>query len=715
MVETEGIKTGITLDDGGSEKYKFEDHYELQDRLSEGSFGTVYVAQHIRTKEDFAVKVIDRKKLSENDKNNVSREVGILRDCRDVKNIVRLVDFYVSPERFYVIQLYAEGGDVFERLASRTTYNEKVARDLALHLLEAMNVLHERKLAHRDLKPENLLLRSLLDDAEILVADFGFAKYVPEEGLTTRCGTPAFVAPEILVQDCRYDERVDMWSVGCLLYMLIGGYPPFQAPNHRALFRKVKGADFIFHDQYWKNVSVSAKQLIASLLTVDPRGRCTAKLALEKSNWLKIKDRYLEKTDLSASLGEIKKFRARNSLKGAIHTVMWSVKTKFKSADYIGFSQQIKDWDENDERATGLDGKLKTESRPTLKFDDAYELKEIIHKGKASSVWECQHKQTNENLAVKVVDRQQDPSYVAHGGRTVVETVLHEFAVLKSLNHGSILKFIDFFDQEDAYYLVMENMEGGDLFERIMQKQRYTEKDACGLAHFLLDAVAYMHSQGICHRDLKPQNLLLKRKDDDEDIKIAGFGFACRVHTPQSLTKRCGTPTYVAPEILKNIPYDESADMWSVGVILYVLLSGRPPFVDENQTSLFEKIRIGEYSFDGPEWLNVSEDAKDLIRHLLLVDPSRRWTAKQALQSKWLREDEGSLENIDLSMNLHEMRKRRTQKLKNVAKAIMWMNTLGDSVRGLDALEDVLSRKEANEDDPDASCMNFNFDPNAAN
>ena len=114
-------------------------------------------------------------------------------------------------------------GDVFERLASTTTYSEKHARDLAIHLLRAMEHLHEHKIAHRDLKPENLLLLDKKDDATILVADFGFAKYVPDGLLRTRCGTPAFVAPELLVNDCRYDERVDMWSSGCLLYMLLGG------------------------------------------------------------------------------------------------------------------------------------------------------------------------------------------------------------------------------------------------------------------------------------------------------------------------------------------------------------------------------------------------------------------------------------------------------------------------------------------------------------
>jgi serine/threonine protein kinase len=147
---------------------------------------------------------------------------------------------------------------------------------------------------------------------------------------------PAFVAPEVLETNCRYDERCDMWSVGCLLYILIGGYPPFQARNHRLLFRKIKGADFCFHDQYFKHVSVAAKQLIAGLLTVDPKHRVTADYAIKKSRWLKMRAADLEQADLSASLNEMKKFQARASLKGAMRTVLWSVQCKFKSVDDVG-------------------------------------------------------------------------------------------------------------------------------------------------------------------------------------------------------------------------------------------------------------------------------------------------------------------------------------------------------------------------------------------
>ena len=187
---TDDEKPGLTLvSPEACSTLRFEDHYEVQEKIAKGSFGVVFVARHKHSGEEFAVKVIERKKLSAREKNGVIREVSILRDCRNVANIVRLIDFYASPKHFYVVQVYAQGGDLFKRLAQSSSYSEKDARDLATKLMEAMKVLHSNKIVHRDLKPENLLLQDLLDDTKILIADFGFARYVPKEGLRTRCGS----------------------------------------------------------------------------------------------------------------------------------------------------------------------------------------------------------------------------------------------------------------------------------------------------------------------------------------------------------------------------------------------------------------------------------------------------------------------------------------------------------------------------------------------
>lgn len=181
---------GSTLQQENASKFlKFEDSYTLTQRLRSGSYGIVFVTRHLGIEADYAVKVIDRKKLKKKDDDSVFREVDILRQLMDCAGVIRLIDFYESPEKFYVVQEWAQGGDVFDKLAKRTTYTEKDARELSLVLLETMHTMHTRGLVHRDLKPENLLLKNTSDDSNIKVADFGFARKVPEEGLRTRCGT----------------------------------------------------------------------------------------------------------------------------------------------------------------------------------------------------------------------------------------------------------------------------------------------------------------------------------------------------------------------------------------------------------------------------------------------------------------------------------------------------------------------------------------------
>ena len=168
----------------------FETDYKLEDKLRSGSYGTVYTTRHKTSNLEFAVKVIDRTKLKEKDDKATFREIGIMKDLVDVSNVVHVVDIYIGKNFFYIVQDYARGGDVFDRLAKRVSYTEKDARDLGVILLETMQTMHQRKIVHRDMKPENLLLKSTMDDTSILLADFGFAKYVPEGGLKTRCGTP---------------------------------------------------------------------------------------------------------------------------------------------------------------------------------------------------------------------------------------------------------------------------------------------------------------------------------------------------------------------------------------------------------------------------------------------------------------------------------------------------------------------------------------------
>lgn len=658
---------GATLRGMSSLELNFQDIYKLEKRLRSGSYGTVYTTTHIATHGDYAVKVIDRTKMKKKEEDDaVFREVSVLRELIHIPGVIRLIDFFVRPRTFYVVQVYARGGDVFDRLAGRAVYTEKDAKELCQRFIQTIRDIHKLRFSHRDLKLENLLLQDTSDDTQVMVADFGFAKRIPKGGFQTRCGTPAFVAPEVVIGS-RYNQSADMWSVGVCLFLLLGGYPPFQDSDQYGLFRKIRAADYVFHNMYWEHVSVEVKQVIANLLVVNPTTRMTAEEALE-CKWFHTKDEVLRNRDLSHTLSEIKNFNAKRKLKSAMHAINWITNASFFHSETATFSQQnpTPEFPVTISHPEGNEVAVQMAVVP-IRFHDFYETKTEITKGALATVWECVHKDTNEVFAVKIIKREGlKPSDD--------EAVMNEVAILQSLVFESIVQLVDFYEEKDYFFLVMEHMQGGDVFDKIMEKSCYTEKDARDLAIVLLKAVRFMHSRGIAHRDLKPQNLLLPNKDDDADIKVADFGFAHRVHTPQSLTTRCGTPSYVAPEILKNIPHDQSVDMWSVGVIIYVLLVGYPPFMGKNQQELFQNIRTGSFEFVEVDWMNISMEAKALVAELLVVDPSQRLTAQDALRSSWIHMDEMSVSQIELTGALKTIRERR-HRLRAVANAVVWMTT----------------------------------------
>lgn len=325
----------------------------------------------------------------------------------------------------------------------------------------------------------------------------------------------------------------------------------------------------------------------------------------------------------------------------------------------------------------GADDKKDTFDRPQpdssagLSFSEIYRLKGVLGTGAFSTVREGKHRADRKTtFAVKCVNRAKLTEEDA-------AALLEEVAILTEFKHPNIIRLYDFFEEPSTYYLVMENMSGGELFDRIVAKAYYNEKEARDTCKIIIDAVRYCHDNQVAHRDLKPENLLLQSADDDSAVKIADFGFAKRVYKPNSLTTQCGTPGYVAPEILEGTPYDQASDMWSVGVILYILLGGYPPFIENNQRELFRKIRKGEYEFHEEYWGTVSEGATELISSLLQVNPAKRLSARDALSNKWICEDDATLLDRDLGANLEEMKRfNAKRKFRGAVSTVMAVNKL---------------------------------------
>jgi calcium/calmodulin-dependent protein kinase I len=239
-----------------------------------------------------------------------------------------------------------------------------------------------------------------------------------------------------------------------------------------------------------------------------------------------------------------------------------------------------------------------------------------------------------------------------------------------------IVRLYDVYDEPDFTFLVLECMKGGDLIDRIIEKRHYTEFDAKEVTRKLIMGVAYCHSKKIANRNLKPENLLLKA-GSDTDVKISDFGYAKTVTFPNSLRTQCGTEGYVAPEILEHRPaYDVQCDMWSLGVIVYIVLGGYRPFRGEGE-EVMRQIRYGEYKFHKRYWSHVSDDAKNLISRMLTVDCDKRITAEAALRSRWIQADADSL-GTELSSNMKDLKNLRNakRKIKGVVNTIIATNKL---------------------------------------
>ena len=242
-----------------------------------------------------------------------------------------------------------------------------------------------------------------------------------------------------------------------------------------------------------------------------------------------------------------------------------------------------------------------------------------------------------------------------------------EISILQSLGHDHIVRLYDVYNDPNHCYLVLEYMAGGDLIGRIVSLKSYTEHDAIHVCIQIVQALEYCHDQNVAHRDIKLENILLATGVEEEKtadalytvsstIKLGDFGFASRL-SEGGFKTQCGTPLYVAPEILKGKKYGCAVDMWSLGVLVYILLCGYPPFHDKDTQKIFKSICSGQVSFHGKYWRNISVEAKEFIKALLTVEPSQRLSAKDARNHAWLAipQDSTTLQSMSLTdINVQE-------------------------------------------------------------
>jgi len=263
-----------------------------------------------------------------------------------------------------------------------------------------------------------------------------------------------------------------------------------------------------------------------------------------------------------------------------------------------------------------------------MSITDKYIIQEELGRGAFSIVKLAIEKETGTKYAVKMINK-------SSVGQDLVR-LQTEIDILKKVQHPNIIAMKEIIDTKNCLFIVTELVTGGELFDKIVELGSYSEKDAANLVSKMVSAIDYLHEINIVHRDLKPENLLLKDINSISEVKLADFGLSKIVSQKVMMQTACGTPGYVAPEVLQAKGYDKEVDLWSIGVITYILLCGFPPFYNEKLQLLFEQIMRADYDFPEDYWSEVSNDAKDFIKKLLVVDPKKRMTGKEALKHPWL-------------------------------------------------------------------------------
>lgn len=287
-----------------------------------------------------------------------------------------------------------------------------------------------------------------------------------------------------------------------------------------------------------------------------------------------------------------------------------------------------------------------------------YELGPILGTGAFGSVRIAVQKSSGLDRAIKTIKKDK----IAKDPQSKL-SFYQEIEILKELDHPNVLRIYEYYEDKNFFHLVTELLTGGELLEYLTSQEYFSELTAANFMQQVLTAVNYCHHHGVVHRDLKPENLLLEKKSADSTLKIIDFGAAGIYDGTKPLKARFGTCYYIAPEVLKK-NYNEKCDIWSCGVILYILLSGHPPFYGKDDEEILARVGKGTFTFNLPEWEHVSEEGKDLIQQMLQFNPDLRPSAEQVLKHIWF--DNNTPRNKPLPSIVPNLAKfRASQKLQH--------------------------------------------------
>uniref|UniRef100_A0A668AMG6 Ribosomal protein S6 kinase n=1 Tax=Myripristis murdjan TaxID=586833 RepID=A0A668AMG6_9TELE len=658
----------------------------------------------------YAMKVLKKATIVQKAKTaeHTRTERQVLEHIRQSPFLVTLHYAFQTDTKLHLILDYVNGGELFTHLVQRVRFKEQEVALYSGEIVLALEHLHKLGIVYRDLKLENILLDS--NGHVVLTDFGLSKEFDQVERAFSVCGTIEYMAPEIVEGgESGHDKAVDWWSLGVLMYELLTGGSPFTVDgdenSHTDIAKRISKKDPPFP----KDMGPLAKDLIQRLLIKDPKKRLGSgpngaenvkkHPFYQKINWEDLAAKKVpapfkpvirDELDVSNFADEFTEMDPTYSPAALPQNCDRIFQGYSFMAPSILFKRNVV-MDDPVQLCGGSErpGSAAVARSAMMKDSPFYmsyemDLKDsALGEGSFSICRQCTHKKTGQKYAVKIVSKRMEAQ------------TQKEIAALKLCDgHPNIVKLHEIYHDQQCClaspqlclcspplalmrnptlpergvkevgekckhtlrvcvplqlhtYLVLELLGGGELLERIRRKQHFSETEASRIMRRLVSAVSHMHDVGVVHRDLKPENLLFTDESENSEIKIIDFGFA-RLKPPdnQLLKTPCFTLQYAAPEILKYDGYDESCDLWSLGVILYTMLSGQVPFQCQEKSlthtsaeEIMKKIKQGDFSFEGEAWRNVSQQAKDLIQELLTVDPNKRIKMCGLRYNAWLQDD----------------------------------------------------------------------------
>ncbi|XP_076146207.1 ribosomal protein S6 kinase alpha-3 isoform X2 [Alosa pseudoharengus] len=614
--------------------------FELRKVLGQGSFGKVFLVKKVTGPDAgqlYAMKVLKKATLKVRDRVRTKMERDILVEVNH-PFIVKLHYAFQTEGKLYLILDFLRGGDLFTRLSKEVMFTEEDVKFYLAELALALDHLHGLGIIYRDLKPENILLD---EEGHIKLTDFGLSKESidHENKAYSFCGTVEYMAPEV-VNRRGHTHSADWWSYGVLMFEMLTGTLPFQGKDRKETMTMILKAK-LGMPQF---LSPEAQSLLRNLFKRNPSNRLGAgpdgveeiKRHSFYSNidWNKLFRREIH-PPFKPAAGRPDdtfyfdpEFTAKTPKDSPGVPPSANAHQLFRGFSFVAITSEDEGQPLPSSNMSSI-VQMPQLHRNTSQFAEAYDMKEDIGVGSYSVCRRCVQKSTSMEYAVKIINKaKRDPAEEVE-------------ILLRYGQHPNIITLKDVYDDGRSVYLVTELLKGGELLDKILRQKFFSEREASAVLHTITKTMEYLHSQGVVHRDLKPSNILyVDELGNPESIRICDFGFAKQLRAENGLLMTpCYTANFVAPEVLKKQGYDAACDIWSLGVLLYTMLTGFTPFAngpEDTPEEILARIGSGKFSLTGGYWNSVSAEAKDLVSKMLHVDPHQRLSAAQVLRHPWI-------------------------------------------------------------------------------